>query len=234
MKAVDDMSVLDELMKEPEDDLATRMTREFSDAAEDIVVIVAGKHSRNGKPTQVEVNLRSSARRTVGDWMTRHMLAAEKWEEKMRVVNALREGLRNQDIVFRSAHDLETLDFMVILQLERLPHVVEHFINNGEFMDLMDAAFQAGIELGMSDYTVSRLRIGMFRLYRYDIEKEQENVLGKTYDGTMVPLEIRMNFSGFYEMGEEDISQAEWGYDQSSYPLDFNKDGGFYDLFGQK
>lgn len=42
----------------------------------------------------------------------------------------------------------------------------------------------------------------MFRLCRYDIEKEQESLLEGAVDDTVVPLEIRMNFSGFYEMDD--------------------------------
>lgn len=148
-----------------------------------------------------------------------------KWHGNVRVINALRTGIEDGTITLTSKDDLNLVHLITDGKLFLMSQVVEYYVETGEFMDLMTALKKVAYRTPSTPdkfYEFNRFR--MFRLYEYDMESDA--------DRAMLPLEIRLNFSGFEndtmtgEEHERDRAQA--------YVLDHTKPSALAHLEGEE
>lgn len=144
-------------------------------------------------------------------WMVNDVnYQVRQWMDNVRVVNALRAGIKSGDIALRSRDDLEMMYFIPQADFSRFPQLVEHYVSTGEFMELMSAVLAAfGCDGGVSGWTMSS-RVRMFRAYAFDLSADDKDI-------HTVPLAIRLGLAGFYD----EITDVEVTRDQGrSYDLD--------------
>lgn len=117
-----------------------------------------------------------------------------KLNKNVRIINALRAGIRSGSLVLNEEEDLQVFKYIYLLGMKAFPQVVEHFIITGDFIELLRAVLR---DSKKPNWTKAA-RIKMYRLYAFDLAAQDA-------DMSMVPLEIRMSFAGFdNEMSAEE------------------------------
>lgn len=142
-------------------------------------------------------------------WFFETMLRdVEGWDDNVRFVDAILRAIENNTVVFDDFKDVAPLDLLFFLRLHYFPSVIEHFAERGELVDVLGSLRESAIDSvdknlnalieGTEVPTVSQIKL--LRLYRYDRtrkhEKQNESVGSAESD---VPLEIRLQFSGFHD-----------------------------------
>lgn len=125
------------------------------------------------------------------------MLHSHDWTATESSLDTLRCGLLEGAVSIRNAQDASTLTLFLGQQCESVfsSEDVQHFVTTGEFFDVFAAAFTSyALTMNTASHVESQ---GMMtekvrRLRALDIDHGDDTA-------TMVPLEIRMQLSGFYE-----------------------------------
>lgn len=115
--------------------------------------------------------------------------------DNVRVVNALLNSMGSGNLVCENIFDLGLFEHLFRYRLYHFSSEVEHFADKGELLDVLkllmddvDKQDEQG-ELSIADIE-TLLRLGMFRIYDYDMTLENHEEL---------PLEVRIEFSGVFD-----------------------------------
>lgn len=133
------------------------------------------------------------------------------WEKNLRFVRAMR-SVATEEGALESMDDVVAFYSAFSSELFQVPDAVEYYENSGELLEVLQALEEndyvtesTPLMLGFSIHSTQHR---LHRLYDYDMSRRTE-VRGQKEDensGSLIPLEIRMSFSGFYEeVTEEDI-----------------------------
>lgn len=163
--------------------------------------------------------LRARVAYNVERWLDRVSNDPIKWKANVRVVNALRAGIVEGTVALNNQESLNAMDFIVTDRLWLFPQLVEYYVERGEFMDLIsavkDSTYSASILLNKI-HTLSAAKL--YRLYSWDVENDHARSHGGDHDFSVLPLEMRLNFSDFYsdEVNREELYREH----VLSFPLD--------------
>lgn len=152
---------------------------------------------------------RNDMERILSNWLFEDLLHfRNRFSEQKRFIVALVNGLEAGDIKLQDFDDLRAFDFVINAQWRIFPQVVEHFLSTGELLELVEFLREESGRFGalfdwdvdsQRDLEASRARA--YRLYCYDITRIKEHLKeGRdTYEHTSLPLEVRMEFAGFWD-----------------------------------
>lgn len=136
-----------------------------------------------------------------------------RWSAHRRVIQALREGIKDGVIRFESEEDVDLFSHILRADFVFFPALVERYVRTGEFAEVLQRVVDS--KNFILDH--GAFRVQLFRLYTFDVFKEQEHMeSGSEEEFVPLPLEIRLNFSGF----DEDVSRGESRWDsERTHPL---------------
>lgn len=120
------------------------------------------------------------------------------WQESLAIIH---KGCVDGTIVLRTRDDIEVFFFLLYSRfLLSSPHIVEHYIEADEFMDvltLLKSAFEGyQNRRWLTTSALLVVREKMDALYDFDTKKQRE-VIEDT--AVPLPLEVRAGLSGFYD-----------------------------------
>lgn len=143
-------------------------------------------------------------------WFTKAVFALPgEWDKKMRFANALTEGMRTGGVSVVDAESMTILGFMLDTDLYLCPQMVEYYCRTGEIIELVGFFKYDGRFPPAYSFETSQRMLMAYRLYIQDVStvKEQLSAGQSTREYMSLPLEIRMEFAGFWEPtteGEEE------------------------------
>lgn len=115
----------------------------------------------------------------------------EYWEDHKRFVNILISAMKEEKIAFRDEGDLYLLHFLTYMSFQEMPEIIEHYASSGEIKEVMYLLSLDSPKLTDENFFwLYRAHTKLTRLYEFDMFSEEHRGL---------PLEIRLEFSGFYE-----------------------------------
>lgn len=134
-------------------------------------------------------------------------------DEEWGFVESLTESLRSGTMVLSDFDDVIALDFARSSGTYPAPQIMEHFAKTGELVELTEffrgrnGMFLRGFD-SEGNYASRIPRMRTRRLYVYDFTKMSELTAAgiDPSEHTSVPLEVRMDFSGFWD----DPKDEEW------------------------
>lgn len=132
-------------------------------------------------------------------WVHRTVRENALWYAHVRHFNALRAGIADGIIVLSSRIDIELFLEICSGELSIMPEhpdFIEHYVQTGEVMELMH---RAALYLGHK--SIDEVRERLLALYFYDIAQEKQS-REQGEDMNLLPLEMRLAFSGFYDEGD--------------------------------
>lgn len=124
--------------------------------------------------------------------------------DNVRLVTALLKGLDDGSLFCSDIQDLGLFENLFHYNLYRFAYAIEHFVERGELLDVirlvMDEVEKHDQERELLIQDIEfLLQLGMLRLYDYDMTLEGHEEL---------PLEVRMEFSTFYDEDTDADRQA--------------------------
>lgn len=105
------------------------------------------------------------------------------------VVLALRDGLRNGDIAVKNWDDLCSLTTTLIPSVMAFAPIIKHYVDSGELLDVIRAVREEATMLNSAPK--------LLRFFCFEMEE----------DRSQVPVEIRLELSGFYD--KDDVGSCE-------------------------
>lgn len=132
-----------------------------------------------------------------------------RWDTNVRLINVLRAGVADGMITFKTTADLYVFSQVAMERLWLFPEAMAHYAETGEILELMSILSEEGKE-NASAYVDAK----MLRLYDYDMRTPAEQPDAE--DMGLIPLDIRLSFSGFYEdcLSDEEKKRSDIIYEQ--------------------
>lgn len=121
--------------------------------------------------------------------------ADDYWDDYMRLINALRAAVRNGDITFARLEDVTDFYFALSDAPQELHEVLNYYVGTGEFMDVF-RSMQIMNHLD-NQYLRRRSATKILALYSFDMLNDIDEM----------PLEMRLNLSGFHDTGDKPEEQ---------------------------
>lgn len=162
---------------------------------------VSSDHKRSEEKSSL---LMSMTRSSIEQFLTDHVLEPALWDSHLRFINAMRTMVKEDQIIFDNREDVELFRFLFRKDFSLLSTMVDHYVQTGEFMEAVKSVEEIQKLLIPSRTkhlypAVSAFRVRMLRLYLYDMRRAQEHgEQDGADDFDLVPLDVRLNFSGFY------------------------------------
>lgn len=164
----------------------------------------------------------SDLERHLGSMMT---LPQESWEQRKRLLLVVEDGLVNKDIVL-SRSTVRTLGFAISSEVHDIADIVEHYVKNGEFIELFTALI-AEEDVIRAAHTAhlkvirTWVPVKLCQLYDLDMRMKEEAAKDRKDEGdddkTMeLPLEMRLHLSGFYDTDDVGDGYNVFGADKES------------------
>lgn len=194
----------------------------FVESARDaFVVAVNAAEDVSGYITNTE--LMRSQKRSIIEIIDSWFLYRFRIDEQRKMVEEITSSLGSKRMVLRDFDDVMAFDFLLDSGVYSSPEMIEHYAQTGELLELTelfrkdDGVFLRGFD--KYGNLVSRSpRVRTRRIYFYDLQMMQEHVNeGLDRDDVMLPpLEVRIEFSGFWEEVFEEEKE-----DSSVVPVDY-------------
>lgn len=209
----------------PDMDFLRAVFEEFRIALESVVLPDApSDHERSWKSIGGHFSL-------VKDDIQRLLLTTipeepERWGSHLRVLRALRAGVRNGNIDLIYRDNLEMFRLLLFMDLPFFPQLVERYTDSGEIIEIISAAREkspvisytpfGAIHDSYADTSLVASRVRLFRLYCYDLmlDRDFQEEGEEHWD---LPLDIRMNFSRFGE--KIDAEEGRWEFKARFEPM---------------
>lgn len=130
--------------------------------------------------------------------------SAESWGDNVRFVNALVTGLGTGVIRMECADDINVL--RLLISKRPAAQIVEYYVHTGEYARFAETSRRGdgtfpSLREDYEDFdSTKEIRERMYRLYCYDVNKVREHIESgvNPSEHMSLPLEIRMEFSGFW------------------------------------
>lgn len=118
----------------------------------------------------------------------------ESWESYARMINVLRAGVSNGSIMFSDYRDCLNVYCALNDVPRELREVISHYVSTGEAMDMLGAI---DFENETDNYKYDKVATKILTLYSFDMLNDVDDM----------PLEVRLNFSGFYDTEDKPEEQ---------------------------
>lgn len=204
----------------PDEEFLKKVSKEFETALSCAVLPgVDDDHARSYRKLGFHVGVSSHM---LSDWLVKDIPNdPQRWVSHLRVVDAVRAAVKNEVITLEDGLDVELFGLLPDCDFAFFPPLVERYVESGEFFELLKLildkaklSHQRVPTRGDSQTTASLalFRVKMFRLYVFDLTREQEHQEQGTTMGELdqVPLEVRLSFCDV----DADMSSMEidWDY----------------------
>lgn len=198
----------------------------FSDGIEHMMMNALHAYDDDDKKQQevaMSVSIVSSGART---WILKGAVSDAQAQNKnprcrshIATVRMVHDAIQKGLIVFNTEEDISLFQILIYLDISFYPELVHRYLGTGEFMEVLQRVLETdwSKSRGLAhsdDHLVTAglvtFRTKLFRLYAYDLLREREQAAEglPVEDPMLIPLEIRLDFSGFQE--DLSIEEVQW------------------------